>query len=416
MWLLQRHRGTDSGLNVVSAFLLRGELNLPALREAMLCLPARHEALRTTLVRQRGELQQLVHAMTEHPDDLFVEADVARADLADVVRAEVRYGFDLAAQWPVRLRVFRVLDGDAPSGDYLAVLTMHHLAVDGASMDILHDDLATLYALHAGFADRQPEPVGWQYPDLAEWQRQRRDAGELEPQLTYWRDRLAGFAPTDLAAAIARRFPDTAPARDDTGFTRFDVPTAIVAGLARFAAQERVTPFMVVFAALCTHLSSVTGETDVVVPTMFSNRLRPQVARTVGFLANPLALRIDLSGRPSPAETVGLVRTAVLGAMTRQEIPYQLVAGGGGGFGSPAMLIEYQSMPDDALTLPGVEVRAYQPPPIGADSFDLELHLGARGTEGLVVNCFYPPARLTNRQATGFLGGLAETMRQFDVD
>src|SRR5262249_21773896 len=58
-------------------------------------------------------------------------------------------------------------------------------------------------------------------------------------------------------------------------------------------------PFMVLVAAFQALLSRVSGQEDVTVGSPIAGRRRPEVFGLIGFFVNTLALRLDLSGRPS---------------------------------------------------------------------------------------------------------------------
>ncbi len=81
--------------------------------------------------------------------------------------------------------------------EHLLLLVVHHIALDGWSVDVLFRELGAFYkALRSGgWADLPELPV--QYADYAAWQQQRLQEGALRRQAEYWRKQLAD-APREL--------------------------------------------------------------------------------------------------------------------------------------------------------------------------------------------------------------------------
>ena len=72
--------------------------------------------------------------------------------------------------------------------------------------------------------------------------------------------------------------------------------------LKAMALREGVSLFMLLIAAFQLLLHRYTGQTDIVVGTAVANRARSDIERVVGFFANNIALRTDLSGNPTVTE------------------------------------------------------------------------------------------------------------------
>lgn len=99
----------------------------------------------------------------------------------------------------------------------------------------------------------------------------------------------------------------------------------LVQALQHLASERHATLFMVLLAAFDILLSKYSNQTDIVVGTPFAGRLQPQLQGVVGYLANPLAVRVDLSGNPSFDEVIRRVRDASLGAFEHALVPIQKV-------------------------------------------------------------------------------------------
>jgi amino acid adenylation domain-containing protein len=80
---------------------------------------------------------------------------------------------------------------------------------------------------------------------------------------------------------------------------------------------------MVLFAAFVTLLFRYSGQRDLIVGTPIANRNRTELEDLIGFFANTLAIRSDLSGDPTFRELVRRVRLNVLDAYANQDLPFE---------------------------------------------------------------------------------------------
>ncbi|HEU4883940.1 MAG TPA: amino acid adenylation domain-containing protein, partial [Longimicrobium sp.] len=139
-------------------------------------------------------------------------------------------------------------------------------------------------------------------------------------QLGYWRERLAD-APALLELPTDHPRPAVKTYRGAN--ERVQVPVEVLEGLRALGRQEGATLYMVALAAFQALLSRYSGSQDIVVGTPVAGRGRSEVEGLIGFFANTLVLRTDVSGDPGFRELLGRVREVVLGAYENQEVPFE---------------------------------------------------------------------------------------------
>jgi amino acid adenylation domain-containing protein len=309
LWFLDQLEPGTAVYNMPGAVRLAGALDVPALAAAFAEVVARHEALRTVFPVRDGEPVQRVEpadAMLPLVDLSALPEPEPEADLRG--REEARRPFDLTRGAVCRAVLLRL----APE-EHRLLVTFHHIAADGWSLDLFLDELAALY----GGGVLQPLPV--QYADFAAWQRAWMAGDVLERQLAYWRDRLADLPVLELPADRPR------PAvRDPRGAVRsLRLPEETVAAVGRLARREGVTPFMALLGAFQALLARVTGEDRVPVGSPVANRRRPEVERLIGLFVNTLVLDVRVGDDPALRDLLARVRAACLGAYAHQDLPFE---------------------------------------------------------------------------------------------
>jgi amino acid adenylation domain-containing protein len=302
LWFLHRLDPDDASYNMFTVPRLRGRLDADGLCAAVAGVLARHESLRTSFPEVDGEPVTVVHPAG--PPVERIEAateDEARRLVAERTNAP----FDLAAGPPVRVALIRL----APD-DHVLCVVLHHIAGDGASLNILFDDLA------AHYEGRAPDPLPVQFGDVAVWQR-RRATERIDETLEFWRRELADPPPLELPADRAR----VGPARGESYALR--VPQRTTAALEHVAGERGATLFMALLAAYQVFLSRHSGQTDVLVGTPWAVRDRAELERMVGYLTDTLVFRADLAGDPTFRDLLELTRRKVLAALEHPDVPFE---------------------------------------------------------------------------------------------
>lgn len=314
MWFLYQLAPGSPAYNISFAGRIRGPLDMGALHRAAQALVDRHAILRTTYAVRDGRPVQLVHP---HWPVQIDQHDIGSDDTEfdRWLRRESNQPFDLETGPVFRLSVVR-----RASGEQLLVLVVHHIAVDFWSIDVILDELRRLYAAEHG-AER-PEPCPQRYVDHAEHQIQMLESSEGERLWEYWRDRLAGDLPViELPMDRPRRVAQTYRG----AVHRFTIDRRLTADLKQTARRAGATPYMTLLAAYIALLHRYSGQNDILIGSPFAGREQSGLDGVVGYFANPLVLRFDVTGDTTFASLLGQTKQTVLDALAHQEFPFTLL-------------------------------------------------------------------------------------------
>jgi len=204
-------------------------------------------------------------------------------------------------------------------------MTAHLSIVDGVSVyQVFPSELAQLYqAFSASKMSPLPEPL-IQYADYAYWQRRWLIGREMQKQLDYWRNRLAGELPTlqwpnDHPRPAAQTFCGAA--------LSFAWPRHLGDAIKELSLRVGVTLFTSLQSGFTALLHNYTGQSDIIVGTISpAGRKRSEVQGLLGYFLNPVVLRIDFTGDPPFNELLRQTQRVTSEAISHDDLPIEFLA------------------------------------------------------------------------------------------
>jgi amino acid adenylation domain-containing protein len=344
--------------NIPIAVHLRGQLHVPALRQAVEEIVRRHEVLRTTFPAAQGRPRQRISPAGSWRlpvvDLAGLEPAQRETEKAHLAAEEAMRLFDLAQGPLLRTTLLRL-----GRQSHIALVTMHHIVSDAWSVGILVRELTAFYRAGGDMRASVLPDLPVQYADFAAWQRLMLQGEPLESLLAYWREQLAGLPPRlDLPTDRPRgeRWSGRGSAHT------VHLPAPIAAELRALSRRQNATLFMVLFAGFQLLLSRHTGQQDIVVATDVAGRARLEIEPLIGFFVNLLVLRTRMEGSSIFTELLRRVRETSLGAYAHQDLPFDRLIKelqpDRPTSGTPLVQVELlmQNTPREDPALPGLEL------------------------------------------------------------
>ncbi|MGF1482019.1 MAG: amino acid adenylation domain-containing protein [Cyanophyceae cyanobacterium] len=372
LWFLEKLAGNRAAYNIPIALQLKGTLQVAVLEKALNHVIKRHEVLRTHFPSIESSPVQVINPHL----DLTLPVEESPFPLPPSpfpsIHQEAQTPFDLAQGPLLRVKLLRL----APE-KHVLLLTMHHIIADGWSLGILVRELSVLYR---AFSNNQPSPLpplSIQYADFAVWQRQYLQGEVLETQLDYWKQHLKGAPPL-------LELPTDRPRPSGQSFSGRSAPFSLgkdlTASLRTLSQQAGTTLFATLLAALGILLSRYSQQQDLVIGTPIANRNRQELEPLIGFFANTLALRLNLSGNPRFQKFLEQVKQSTLDAYAHQNLPFERLVEEL----QPERSLSYsplfqvmfalQNAPLGDLALPGLSLHELETPSV-TTKFDLTVSL-----------------------------------------
>lgn len=321
LWLFDQLIPDNPAYNISITLRLQGWLNLDILEQSLHEIVHRHESLRTTFVtRAEQTVQHIIPAM-RYPFSVVDLAPLSAQERETLVlhlaKEEILRPFTLTCGPFLRSVVIRLGEQE-----HALILTLHHIIADAWSLEILFNELTTLYDGYMKGEIPSLPVLPIQYADFALWQQEHLQGARLEELLAYWRQQLAG------APAISGPAPDLPrPTIQTFQGARYPIalPHTLSVGLKSLSLRANCTLFITLLAALQILLYRYSGQKDLIVGTPSANRPRTETEYLIGYFVNMLPIRTILSERMSFLELLEQVREATLGAYAHQDLPFQLM-------------------------------------------------------------------------------------------
>jgi amino acid adenylation domain-containing protein len=378
-WFLDQLEPGSPLYNLPVALRVSGPLDAAALAASLGAAIRRHAVLRTRFEAAQGEAVQIVGAPCDRPlatlDLTALPGDRREDEVSSLAAREALRPFDLGRGPLLRASLLRL-----GSGDHVLLLTLHHAAADGWSMELLLREIAVAYrAWSRGEAPLLPAlPI--QYADFAAWERQRLAGERLANLVAYWRRQLAGLAPLDLP--LDRPRPAALSARGARRFAH--LPRQVVGSLEQLGRQHGATLFGGLLAGFAALLHRLTGAGDAAVGSPFAGRELPEVQDLIGCFVNTLLLRLRVAAAGTFRALLEQARDTLMAATAHQDLPFDKLVeelDPERGLGRSPLLqvmLALQNVPVQTFDLPGLRMS-----PLAASSAltvcDLTLVLVAGG-------------------------------------
>src|ERR1700733_14509537 len=270
-WFITLDQGDDGGtfgprFILVSAIRITGPVDLAVLQGALDDVVARHELLRTLVIRDADPPYQIVRPPCPVPlevRDLPPDIGTSRDMIAQELIVEAEAGTINAREVPLlRAELCRFDDRDS-----VLFLTVHHSVSDAWSLQVIMRDLGAFYAARrSGIPAKLPEVR--QYREYSEWQRANASDAAEDGAPKYWLEKLHGAR--EFTIPNDRGHPEnySSPYSLHAPVIESDV----IAAASALASDTRSTVFTVMLSAFYVLAHDITGSTDLTIRAFTAGR------------------------------------------------------------------------------------------------------------------------------------------------
>ncbi|QJB39313.1 amino acid adenylation domain-containing protein [Chitinophaga oryzae] len=318
LWVADRLDNGQLSYNVPVGYRLTGSLNREALEKAFRALLEKHEILRTIFVSRNGlPYQRVLDPQAEQFRRSFFVYDENKtaATAAALMERHVHDIFDLQLG-PLMKVIVYVLGTD----DHLLLFNIHHIITDGHSMDLLLQEICTLYNIYQQSPDSQYLPPELQYRDFSAWQNRLLDAGSGKDMRSFWLE-MFNTIPERLKFPVDYPWGhvDQKPRGD---FIVQEIDDEVVKVLTNISHESNASLFMTLMACMSVLFHKQTGQCDFVIAVPASIKDFAELDGQLGSYLNNLPIRIIVDKDESFADLLARVRGIALRAYEHHHYPF----------------------------------------------------------------------------------------------
>lgn len=290
---------------------IRGDLDVGALEHACESLLERHDVLGVSL-REVGGMPCLDYGERKVSVPPLERIDLVRLPERErQLQARVIANERIWRPFNVAGPLFRMFLITLDRSEHIFGWVLHHFIADAISMLLVGHELLCTYSAHLRRSMSHSPREPFQYRDyllvMSEWI----SSCQAQLHLSYWKSRLARVPevswPEDAASASAAASEEV-----------FEIDAAQRDALRSVARALGTSIFTLLLTAQKAMLSRLSDQTDITVEAVVGGRESPILRHVIGYFADRVYYRTDLSGNPRFAEAVERVGITVAEAAIYQ--------------------------------------------------------------------------------------------------
>jgi amino acid adenylation domain-containing protein len=319
LWIQYQSDRSSRAYNMLMAYEVDGFIDEKAFQKCIQHLLARHEILRTIFFQINGTPKQKIVSL-DGIQHYFTSIDLSAHENADslikkTLSEEWNRQFDLLKGPLIKLILLKT-----DINKYMIILNMHHIISDGWSMNVIINELLSLYK--SFITKKKPSliPLNIQYKDYSEWHNEQIHIGSKYRD--YWMTQLINPPPPiELHYDYSRPEIKT----HNGSSCGFSLNASISNKLRGFAKDRGTTLFMNLLGFINVLLYKYSGQKDIIIGTPIAGREHSDLEGQIGFFLNTLAIRTKIEPEKTFIDLIECVKKTSLDAFSNQLYPFDLL-------------------------------------------------------------------------------------------
>ncbi|MES2217072.1 MAG: condensation domain-containing protein [Pseudomonadota bacterium] len=319
LWFLhQFDQRLGSAYNIAIAFKINSAVNRVTLQKAINYLVARHESLRTAIVKTDSGIKQVIKLHLLSSVNYFDYTNLSGAKklnlLMQNIKNEAQFQFDLS-----KPGLFKISLHQAEDDCYYIAITMHHSIADGISLEIFIQEMISSYEAYLKQEQPKLTELKYQYVDIMDSEYNWKSSPEYTIQKKYWYEKLLNVPQYikligSNEISVERTYQGSVQTYN-LGIDRLNQ-------VALLAKKLNVTNYTILMSAFCLLVHYYSNENDFLIGVPVANRYNDEMFKVIGFLANTVLLRVKITDILRLNDFITSIQGAINEYVNYQRLPY----------------------------------------------------------------------------------------------
>ena len=324
MWFIYQIAPESVAYNIFITVKINLHLNIAAVNRVWEKIIEHHPILRTTYTSHEGKPVQQINQKYKFNLEVIDASNWSEDHLKESIFAITDRPFNLEKDLVLRVNLFT-----RSAKEHILLLTMHHIAGDMWSFDLLLSEFQTLYANEIEQVSQdQTEAADYlsenkSYLEFVHWQSEMLSGSRGEKLWQYWQQQLVGELPilnllTDKSRPTVKTYQGTAH------ISKLD--EQLIQKLNHLAVASGTSLYKVLLAAFYVQLYRYTNQTDILIASPMRGRWGREFKEIVGYFVNLIVLRTSVQENATFTEFLAQVSNTVKQAQNHQYYPFSVLA------------------------------------------------------------------------------------------
>lgn len=324
LWMASQIDSDSSVYNLCVTVDINGKLDTSILEQSIAEVINKQDILRTYFKLDNEKLVQCV--VPNIPFSLKV-MDLRASDQEDkkdtlhifqtMKLREAKKPFDLNKAPLIRFALFQLEDEN-----FVLEIIMHHIVLDGPSLVLMIQDITKIYeALIQGNLPSLP-PINLHYRDYAKTLKERESIELINKDIDYWKEQLKGANP-ELSLPLDKVRPSVPSFSGE--IVDIELDKSLIDAITRHLAQQKVTMYMFMIAALNAFFYRYTQQDDISIGCGSAYKPNEKLNDVYGCFMNVLVMRAKINKNESFNELLQQAKKITVEAIRHQTAPFEKV-------------------------------------------------------------------------------------------